>query len=125
MRAYDAIKAMKPKSFLHDTYRDGGHRFRDQKVFALLINGLNAASGERPLRAMINRLMSRASFSVKPAPHMGMAVELYTNGTSPAKALDYCVHLQLKALLGDSSITPAPATVFDAINQAMQKIARR
>ena len=71
---------------------------------------------------MINRLMSRASFSVKPAPHMGMAVELYTNGTSPLrKALDYCVHLQLKAMLGDSSITPAPATVFDAINQASAK----
>ena len=90
--------------------------------FRALINGLNAASDERPLRAMINRLMSRASFSVKPAPHMGMAVELYTNGTSPLrKALDYCVHLQLKALLGDSSVTPAPATVFDAINQASAK----
>lgn len=90
--------------------------------FRALINGLNAASGERPLRAMINRLMSRASFSVKPAPHMGMAVPIYTNGTSPLrKALDYCVHLQLKALLGDTSVTPAPATVFDAINQASAK----
>ena len=96
--------------------------FATTKGFRALINGLNAASGERPLRAMINRLMSRASFSVKPAPHMGMAVELYTNGTSPLrKALDYCVHLQLKAMLGDSSITPAPATVFDAINQASAK----
>ena len=96
--------------------------FATSEGFRTLINGLNAASGERPLRAMINRLMSRASFSVKPAPHMGMAVELYTNGTSPLrKALDYCVHLQLKALLGDSSITPAPATVFDAINQASAK----
>ena len=96
--------------------------FATTEGFRTLINSLNAASGERPLRAMINRLMSRASFSVKPAPHMGMAVELYTNGTSPLrKALDYCVHLQLKALLGDSSITPAPATVFDAINQASAK----
>ena len=90
--------------------------------FRALINRLNAASGERPLRAMINRLMSRASFSVKPAPHMGMAVPLYTNGTSPLrKALDYCVHLQLKAMLGDTSLTPASATVFDAINQASAK----
>jgi len=90
--------------------------------FRALINGLNTASDERPLRAMINRLMSRATFSVKPAAHMGMAVEFYTNGTSPLrKALDYCVHLQLKALLGDSSVTPAPATVFDAINQASAK----
>ena len=96
--------------------------FTDIAGFRALINGLSAASGERPLRAMINRLMSRASFSVKPAPHMGMAVSIYTNGTSPLrKALDYCVHLQLKALLGDASVTPAPATVFDAINQASAK----
>ncbi len=96
--------------------------FTTLEGFRTLINNLNAASGERPLRAMINRLMSRASFSVKPAPHMGMAVELYTNGTSPLrKALDYCVHLQLKAALGDESVTAAPATVFDAINQASAK----
>ena len=37
--------------------------------FRTLINELNAATGERPLRSMINRLMSRASFSVKPHPH--------------------------------------------------------
>ena len=100
--------------------------FATTEGFRTLINGLNAASGERPLRAMINRLMSRASFSVKPAPHMGMAVELYTNGTSPLrKALDYCVHLQLKALLGDSSITPRqPPFLTPSIKQA-QKIAKR
>jgi ribonuclease R len=90
--------------------------------FRALINALNAATDERPLRAMVNRLMARASFSVKAAPHMGMAVPLYTNGTSPLrKALDYCVHLQLKAMLGDTTVTPAQATVFDAINQASAK----
>ena len=90
--------------------------------FRTLINELNAATGERPLRSMINRLMSRASFSVKPAPHMGMALPVYTNGTSPLrKALDFCVHLQLKAMLGDTSVKTAPATVFDLINQASAK----
>ena len=90
--------------------------------FRTLINELNAASVERPLRSMINRLMSRASFSVKPAPHMGMALPVYTNGTSPLrKALDFCVHLQLKAMLGDTSVETAPATVFDLINQASAK----
>jgi ribonuclease R len=90
--------------------------------FRKLINELNAATGERPLRSMINRLMSRASFSVKPAPHMGMALPVYTNGTSPLrKALDFCVHLQLKAMLGDTSVKTAPATVFDLINQASAK----
>ena len=90
--------------------------------FRTLITKLNSASDERPLRSMINRLMSRASFSVKPAPHMGMAVPVYTNGTSPLrKALDFCVHLQLKAMLGDTSVKTAPATVFDLINQASAK----
>ena len=90
--------------------------------FRTLINELNAAKDERPLRSMINRLMSRASFSVKPAPHMGMALPVYTNGTSPLrKALDFCVHLQVKAMLGDSSVKTAPATVFDLINQASAK----
>lgn len=90
--------------------------------FRTLITALNSASDERPLRSMINRLMSRATFSVKPAPHMGMAVPVYTNATSPLrKALDFCVHLQLKALLGDSSVKTAPATVFDLINQASAK----
>ncbi|MEK9577400.1 MAG: RNB domain-containing ribonuclease, partial [Halieaceae bacterium] len=90
--------------------------------FRTLINELNAASDERPLRSMINRLMSRASFSVKPAPHMGMALPVYTNGTSPLrKALDFCVHLQLKAMLGDTNVKTAPATVFDLINQASAK----
>ena len=90
--------------------------------FRTLITELNASSDERPLRSMINRLMSRASLSVKPAPHMGMALPVYTNGTSPLrKALDFCVHLQLKAMLGDPSIKTAPATVFDLINQASSK----
>ena len=71
---------------------------------------------------MVNRLMARASLSIKPAPHMGMALSLYTNGTSPLrKALDYCVHLQLKAMLGDTSVEPASATVFDLLNQASAK----
>ena len=90
--------------------------------FRTLITELNAASNERPLRSMINRMMARASFSVKPAPHMGMALPVYTNGTSPLrKALDFCVHLQLKAMLGDKSAKTAPATVFDLINQASAK----
>ena len=87
--------------------------------YRTLINTLTASSQDKPLRSMINRLMARASFSVKPAPHMGMALSAYTNATSPLrKALDYCVHLQLKSMLGETDVEPAPATVFDLINQA-------
>ena len=99
-----------------------GLEFSTLEGFRTLITALNASRDERPLRSMVNRLMARASLSIKPAPHMGMALSLYTNGTSPLrKALDYCVHLQLKAMLGDTSVEPASATVFDLLNQASAK----
>ena len=46
-------KAMKPKSFLHDTYPRWRHGFRDHGGFSRHKQS-HAASGERPLRAMIN-----------------------------------------------------------------------
>jgi len=53
-----------------------------------------------PLRSMINRLLTRAELSCEPAPHMGMALESYTNCTSPLrKYVDFLVHLQIKAIL--------------------------
>ncbi|MEM8659530.1 MAG: VacB/RNase II family 3'-5' exoribonuclease, partial [Pseudomonadota bacterium] len=53
-----------------------------------------------PLRAMINRLLTRASLSTEPGSHMGMALENYANCTSPLrKYVDFLVHLQIKAIL--------------------------
>lgn len=90
--------------------------------FRAVIGGLNSSEHPLPLRSMVNRFLSRASFSVKPAPHMGMSLPLYTTATSPLrKALDYCVHLQIKAALGSTSVATASASVFDLINQAMAK----
>jgi len=53
-----------------------------------------------PLRSMVNRLLTRAQLSTQPGPHMGMALEHYSNCTSPLrKYADFLVHLQIKALL--------------------------
>ncbi|KZX58587.1 exoribonuclease II [Halioglobus sp. HI00S01] len=53
-----------------------------------------------PLRGMVNRLLTRAQFTTEPGPHMGMALEHYSNCTSPLrKYADFLVHLQIKALL--------------------------
>lgn len=61
---------------------------------------LSLAEHKLPLRGMINRLLTRAELSTEPGPHMGMALETYTNCTSPLrKYLDFMVHLQIKALL--------------------------
>ncbi len=49
---------------------------------------------------MVNRLLSRAELGCEPAAHMGMALESYTNCTSPLrKYLDFLVHLQIKSVL--------------------------
>jgi len=71
---------------------------------------LSLAEHELPLRSMINRLLTRASLSTEPGAHMGMALQTYTNCTSPLrKYLDFLVHLQIKALLHDQ-----PATGIDS-----------
>ena len=62
--------------------------------------GLATSKSDLPLRAMVNRLLTRADLSCEPAPHMGMALDYYTNCTSPLrKYVDFLVHLQIKAVL--------------------------
>jgi ribonuclease R len=49
---------------------------------------------------MVNRLLTRATLSTKPAPHMGMVLPVYTTCTSPLRrAVDFLAHMQLKAIL--------------------------
>jgi ribonuclease R len=65
---------------------------------------LSAEEHTLPLRAMINRLLTRAELSSEPGAHMGMALETYTNCTSPLrKYVDFLVHLQIKAVLHQQS----------------------
>jgi ribonuclease R len=62
--------------------------------------GLAASEEALPLRAMVNRLLTRAELSCEPAPHMGMALDCYTNCTSPLrKYVDFLAHQQIKAVL--------------------------
>lgn len=65
-----------------------------------IMRGLSSPEHELPLRSMINRLLTRAVLSNEPAAHMGMALECYTNCTSPLrKFVDFLVHLQIKSIL--------------------------
>ena len=53
-----------------------------------------------PLRSMANRLLARAELLDKPASHMSMGLECYSNCTSPLrKYVDYLAHRQIKAVL--------------------------
>ncbi|HEY6131107.1 MAG TPA: RNB domain-containing ribonuclease, partial [Halioglobus sp.] len=65
-----------------------------------IMRGLAAPGHALPLRLMINRLLTRAELTTEPAPHMGMALDSYTNCTSPLrKYVDFLVHMQIKAAL--------------------------
>ncbi len=68
-----------------------------------IMRGLAAPGLKLPLRAMANRLLTRAEITAEPAPHMGMALDSYTNCTSPLrKYVDLLVHLQIKSILNGS-----------------------
>jgi ribonuclease R len=74
-----------------------------------------------PLRGMINRLLTRAELSTEPGAHMGMALEAYTNCTSPLrKYLDFLVHLQIKALLHGQSANRVDPQLLAALSQRQQ-----
>jgi VacB/RNase II family 3'-5' exoribonuclease len=84
-----------------------------------IMRGLAAPGRKMPLRAMINRLLTRADVTNKPAPHMGMALNAYTNCTSPLrKYVDFLVHMQIKAILND-----AQAPMIDS--ELLEKLQRR
>lgn len=86
-----------------------------------IIARLTAPEHALPLRAMVNRLMTRAELSQSAAPHMGMALDAYTNCTSPLrKYIDFLVHLQIKAILSGQDGAAASeehlASVGESIN---------
>jgi ribonuclease R len=67
-----------------------------------IMRGLSAPEQTLPLRAMVNRLLTRAALSTESGAHMGMALQHYSNCTSPLrKYVDFLVHLQIKSVLHD------------------------
>jgi ribonuclease R len=81
---------------LDPTTREG---YRD------IMRQLASSDNPLPLRAMVNRLLTRAELTTRAGLHMGMALECYTNCTSPLrKYVDFLAHLQIKAALhGDAA----------------------
>jgi VacB/RNase II family 3'-5' exoribonuclease len=70
------------------------------KGYRDIMRCLSQEEHKLPLRGMINRLLTRATLSTEPGAHMGMALETYSNCTSPLrKYVDFLVHLQIKSLL--------------------------
>ena len=87
-----------------------------------VLAGLASSENTLPLRGMVNRLLMRAELSTAPSEHMGMALQAYTNFTSPLrKAVDFLVHLQIKALL---NANPGDQASDAHLRSAAQAIAK-
>jgi exoribonuclease R len=85
-----------------------------------IMHGLANSGHTLPLRSMVNRLLTRAELSTVPGNHMGMALEFYTNCTSPLrKYVDFLVHLQIKAVLNDTESELVSAQILADLNQRL------
>lgn len=85
-----------------------------------ILRTLSGANQALPLRAMVNRLLTRAQLSTVAAPHMGMALPHYSNCTSPLrKYVDFLAHLQIKALLHGEPATRVDQATLDAISERL------
>jgi len=54
--------------------------------YRAILHGLSSRQHDLPLRAMLNRLMNRSELRTRPAAHMGLSMEAYTNCTSPLRS---------------------------------------
>ena len=85
--------------------------------YRTIMRGLSKTEHELPQRPMVNRLLSRAELCCEPLPHMGMALESYTNCTSPLrKYLDFLVHLQIKAVLHGETANLVAAETLEQLS---------
>ncbi|MFV0477890.1 MAG: ribonuclease R family protein [Parahaliea sp.] len=83
-----------------------------------IMRALGASASDLPLRGMVNRLLTRAELSASPGVHMGMALDCYTNCTSPLrKYTDFLVHLQIKAILHGATAELTEQTALDQLRE--------
>lgn len=81
-----------------------------------IMQGLANPDHTLPLRNMVNRLLTRADIATAPAPHMGMALDCYTNCTSPLrKYVDFLVQRQIKAALNGAEPKIVDLPTIDAL----------
>ena len=85
-----------------------------------IMRGLSAPDQTLPLRTMVNRLLTRAELATEPGAHMGMALEHYTNCTSPLrKYVDFLVHLQIKSVLQGGDAKQVTPQILDELAQRL------
>ncbi len=94
--------------------------FTSLSGYVELMRALDARSLERPVRAILARLMERARLSATPAPHFGLGAEAYTTATSPIRRYnDFQVHRLIKAALNGST---APAVDMAVLQEGLDRV---
>lgn len=89
--------------------------------YRAIFRALAEPGHELPLRSMVNRLLTRATLSTTPAPHMGMVLPVYTTCTSPLRrAVDLLAHLQIKALLHGREATLVDEAALETVSQGVR-----
>ena len=84
--------------------------------YRTVMQHLSTSNSALPLRAMVNRLLTRAELVTSSAPHMGMALPSYTNCTSPLRRyVDFLAHLQIKSILQGQSNQLVDQPELDAL----------
>jgi VacB/RNase II family 3'-5' exoribonuclease len=88
-----------------------------------IMRALAAPGQALPLRVMVNRLLTRADLTSRPEPHMGMALDSYTNCTSPLrKYVDFMVHLQIKTVLNGGRAEKVDQQMLDKLKERLAVI---
>lgn len=94
----------------------------DRKDYRKVMQCLSSNEHALPLRAMVNRLLTRATLSTEPAVHMGMSLDSYTNCTSPLrKHMDFLVHLQIKSALHGGSVNLVDQGSLTQLSENLQR----
>jgi VacB/RNase II family 3'-5' exoribonuclease len=92
----------------------------DLRGYRDIMQALASTEHVLPLRAMVNRLLTRAELTTEPSVHMGMALESYTNVTSPLrKYSDFLAHQQIKAALHGQPASVVTPDVLKALSKQL------
>ncbi|HKK22139.1 MAG TPA: RNB domain-containing ribonuclease, partial [Pseudohaliea sp.] len=96
---------------------------QDLEGYRAIIHALATSGSDLPLRSMVNRLLTRAVLSTKPAPHMGMVLPVYTTCTSPLRrAVDFLAHLQLKAILHERKADLVDGPMLEQVSAGLRAV---
>jgi VacB/RNase II family 3'-5' exoribonuclease len=104
-RGFRADRKDEAKRFLERFLPDYADRdLDDVMTYREIMSQLASSDHELPLRSMVNRMLARAELSTEAGPHMGMAMDCYSNCTSPLrKYSDYLAHRQIRAALHEGN----------------------